>query len=87
MYFVDPGEESQEIHQKAQLNLKYFVKYYFKNENIDFIKIENIKQEDNFNCGIFVCFYFKKLINNDFNLSQMEYSPLEFRNIIKDELS
>ena len=54
MYFVDPGEEVQEIHQKAQLNLKYFVKYYFKNENIDFIKIENIKQEDNFNCGILV---------------------------------
>ena len=42
-------------------------------------------QNDSYNCGVYVCYYMKKLISNEMNL-QTHVNIDDFRNIIRQEI-
>ena len=44
---------------------------------------EHIKQTDNTNCGVFVCYFFKMLINQDY---YRYFNPNEFRSTISENI-
>lgn len=42
-------------------------------------------QRDSYNCGVFVCYFFRKIITNELNLDT-ETDINEFRNTIRDTI-
>ena len=47
---------------------------------------EHIKQTDNANCGVFVCYFFKMLINQDYGSLNRYFNPNEFRSTITENI-
>jgi len=44
-----------------------------------FFSIDCVQQKDTFNCGTFICYYLKCVINDEFDKLKVEFDPVGFR--------
>ena len=90
---LDPFGKNDQLKDKIQFNGgKYLKEIFGKNfETIDIKK--RSMQSDNYNCGVYCCFYLDKLVNHVANGGKitnidlyMDITPSEYRKKIKKML-
>lgn len=91
---IDPLHENYKLQEKVLDNANKFFKLF--NKDIVFTKIQKFRinrQEDKFSCGVFCCFYMKRLIEAVTNNNSIEnvrlqlfVKPLMYRQVIKNTL-
>ena len=88
--YIDPYQASDTKCEQVRLNWTKFCKTRSglkeKEWRVSPYSFSHKKQTDEFSCGVFVCYFFEKLIKADYNYMQNYFDVADYRTIIRKQI-
>ena len=79
IYYIDPNG----AHEDEAKNVENNMRKYLNNTQLKLASINHQKQQDSYNCGVFVCHFFKLLIENKIDSFSTQIDIDNYRETIK----